>query len=345
MKGMTRGIVILAVVLVALVIIARVTSQNRLATVEGGGFVELLPGFDRADLATVRAWVGTNPDSSVVLSRSGDGWVVASDYDWPAREENVKTLLDDLEGLSGELRSSDPAVLADYAIADSNSFHIAGEKSGGSELFHLVVGKNARGGGFVRQAGSNEVYLTSKGLRSSFGIWGDDPKPPQAQRWLDLQVVKLDRNDIDKIVLKNGKSTMVLEKEFEEPAAVSAAEGDSAAAPAGPDRTKWSWKPDKKGPFHKVKTDGVLNQVASLYATKAADPKKVDQYGLDPAERTVEITLHDGTVTRLLFGTADQEGQDVYFRKDSGPPALIHKTTVDRIFLDRKALLPSDEKT
>jgi len=342
MRGLTRTIVLLAVVLVVFGVIAKLTSRSRLATVEGGGFVELLPDFDRAEVASIRAWTAAAPDSAVELARQGDQWVVATSWNWPAREQSVNTLLDDLSGLSGELRSSSPDVFADYDIADSNSFHLSASKAGGAEIFHIVVGKNARSGGFVRKSGSDDVYLAGKNLRSSFGIWGDEPKPPQAQRWLDLQVVALDRNDVDKIVIKNGKSTITLEKEFAE---ATPAEGDTTAAPAGPDRTQWTWKSDSKGSFHKVKTDGILSQVSTLYAAGVADPADSSEFGFDgPSARVIEITVHDGGVTRLFFGNAAEEEGKVYFRKEGGPAALVQKPPVDRIFVDRKTLMPADEK-
>ena len=123
-------------------------------------------------------------DTLVELKRSGDGWVVASLYDWPTKADRVNDLLDDVTGLSGELRSSRSDVLADFQIDDEGGFHLVGEAGGGSELFHLVVGKNSpRGGSFVRAHGSDDVYLTSAAFRSSFGLWGDDPTPPEGKRW------------------------------------------------------------------------------------------------------------------------------------------------------------------
>ena len=104
----------------------------------------------------------------------------------------METLLDDLSGLKGEKRSSSAEVLADYQIDEENGVHVVGAGTGGSELFHLVVGKTAtRGGSFVRRHDSNDVFLAGASLRSSFGVWGDEPKPPEPKRWLELRVHRL----------------------------------------------------------------------------------------------------------------------------------------------------------
>lgn len=342
--------------LVVVVLLSMFTGRARYSTTEGGGFVTILDSFDPADAQSIKAWLGEFPDEPVVLTRSGDGWVVSSRWDWPAKEDLVKRLLDDLDNLKGEKRSSSANVLADFQADDSLGLHLTATGSAGGELFHLVVGKSSvRGGGFVRQEGSDEVFLTQAPLRSSFGVWGDEPKAPDPKRWIELRVEQADRQDVDRIVLHEGGKDIVLEKEFEmvaaEPAApdTSGAGADSAAAPdtaqaalePKPDRSKWTWKPDAAGEFDKAKADGILSTVCSVYAFDVADPDSVASYGLDDPSQSVEVFFQDSDPVTIQFGKETEDGKKVYFRvAPDGKPATIYKTTVDRLFPSRADLKP-----
>jgi hypothetical protein len=333
---MKRTLVILAIVFVGLLVLSQLTSRRRLATTEGGGFVEIIPtGIDTGEIESLRGWLGSAPDTLVELKRAGDGWVVASLYDWPVQENRVTQLLDDVAGLSGELRSSTEAVLPDYQIDDESGFHLIGGRAGGSEVFHIVIGKNSpRGGSFIRNAGSNDVYAASASFRSNFGLYGDDPGPPEGGRWADKQVLNVERNDVDKVVLTTPDDTIVLEKAFETP------EEEGAL----PDRTQWTWIDDDRGEFDKAKADRVLNAICRLYAADIVDPAGIDTLGLGDTARVGEITLSNGTVERVRFGAQNEASQQVYFVKDGGMPATIHTSTVDRIFVARADLSPDVEE-
>jgi len=262
----------------------------------------------------------------------------------------VKQLLDDLAGLKGELRSSDEKVLPDYEIDETKGLHVVAATTGGTELFHFVAGKQApAGGAFVRKEGSNDVFVTRASLRSSFGVWGDPPRVPDPKRWINLEIQRVERDDVDRVVLTADGVTTTFEKEFAMTAAVpaladTAAGADSAAAatPAVPtiDRTNWTWKKDARGEFDKGKVDGILGTLCSLYAAEIADPAQLDQYGFGESAKVAELVLQDGTTRRVEFGRDTPDAKRVYFRAGDGMPAEIYKTSVDRIFVARKELSP-----
>jgi hypothetical protein len=344
--------------LVVVGLLSMMTGRARYSTAEGGGFQDILPGFDAGEVQTVKAWLGSLPDEPVELRRQGEGWVVASRWDWTAKEDLVKRLLDDLEGLRGEKRAASAEVLADFQADDSLGLHLVASGAGGGELFHLVVGKSSvRGGGFLRRAGSDEVYLTQAPLRSSFGVFGDEPKAPDAKRWIELRVHQADRQDVDRVVIHGAGGDIVLEKEFElveaapEPTAAAdstEAEADSAQAEAAagpaplvPDRTEWTWRPDRAGEFDKGKADGILGSLCSLYAFDVADPESLAAYGLDSPSRSVEVFFEDGDPLTVEFGNDSEDEKRTYFRiAPDGKPAEIYKSTVDRIFPTREDLKP-----
>jgi hypothetical protein len=352
MKGRTLGI--LVAILVVLGLLSWATKRSRYATVKDGGYEQVLTAsLDRAAVQKIRAWVGTSPDDVLELERSGDGWVVASRWGWPAKQSEVDRVLDDLTELKGEKRASSEDVLADFQIDEEGGLHVQAQASGGTDLCHVVVGKAAsRGGGFVRREGSNDVYLTQAGLRSRFGLWGDEPKAPEAKRWIDLKVFQKDRNEVDRLVLADGAKSVTLEKEIAMTEPTPQPEADSSdsttveatteAAPETspqPDRTKWTWKPDASGPIDSDKADSILGLICSLYAQEVADPSKIDEYGLDDPSRTVTLTMADGNTETIAFGGLTEDEKRVYFRVGTdGKPAEINKSMVDRIFQDRSEL-------
>jgi hypothetical protein len=185
------------------------------------------------------------------------------------------------------------------------------------------------------------VYVTRAGLRTSFGVWGDTPRVPDPKRWIDLEIYKAERNDVDKLALTFGGSTLTFEKEFAPPVAPPASSDTSAAAPAPTvDRTNWTWKKDAKGELDKNKVDGILGTLCSLYAAEVADPANVAEFGLGAEARVAEITFADGKTTRIEFGKETADAKRVYVRVGDGMPAEIFKSSVDRIFQARKELSP-----
>jgi len=331
----------LVVALILLGLLSWFTTQKRYATVEGGGFEDVLTEpIDASAVHSIRAWIGAAPDSAVELERSGDGWVVASSWGWPAKPALVDQLMTDLGELKGEKRSSSAEVLDDYQIDDEGGLHVVGEGAGGSELFHLVAGKTApRGGSFVRANGSNDVYASRSSLWSSFGVWGEEPTNPDPKRWLNLQVHRATAVNVESVTIRDGQREIVLQKELAAPADTA----DSAAADPG--REEWTWKPDAAGAFDKSKVDGIVSTLCNLYASDAVVPVEgeEDPYGLASPGRTVTLTLEDGTSTTIAFGNSREEDQKTYLRVgDDGLPALIYDSTVDRVFQERDALKPKE---
>ncbi len=331
-----KTIGVLAGALVLFVLTSWLTSRGKYAATEGGGFQDLLdPPVDPQSVQTIKAWVGAIPDTTVELARAGEGWVVSTRWNWPAKKDLVDQLLEDLKNLRGEVRSSSEEVLADYQIDDAEGMHLVATDKGGTELFHIVVGKTAvRGGGFVRKSGSNDVLLTAASLRSPFGLWGDERKPVDPKRWLELRVTDIEREDVDRVVLRDGATEIVLEKVF------GPAIPDTAGGAPRPDRTSWTWKRDAKGEFDKARTDGVLGSLCNLYATDVIDPSAAAEYGLGETARIVELVKNGGETVRIRFGATIDDGKMTVLQVGDGTPAKIHKSTADRVFPKRSELKP-----
>lgn len=343
MNNLKTLIGVLAVLFVVM-FLAQMLTDRRGPTVEQGGFETLVDASVEADaIDVVRGWLAASPDTTIELRRTPDGWVAASAHDWPVREDRVTTLLGMLEGLSGEKRSSSADVLADYQLDDETGFHLVAGSDGGTELLHLVVGKNARGGDFVRRDGSNDVYLTAAGIRSSFGLWGETPTISQRQ-WIDTEVLKVDAKEIDAVTIDGDGVELALTRQFEElpPSSADDEEGADLGGEPGLDRNAYTYAPDGAGEIDKAKADRLVRSAASLYAYDVADPDSIDAYGLGGDAALVTIRMSDGTEHHLRFGeiTADDRR---YFMIEGGKPALIHKGTPERLFVERSTLSPETE--
>lgn len=326
--------------LAVLIAISQFTTSKRLETAEDGGFADVLgKSVDTGTIHDIKAWVGFAPDTVVHLSRKGDGWIVASAWDWPADQNKVDQLLNGISDLKGERRSADTSVLEDYAIDEENGLHLTGLTSGGGEVFHLVVGKNSRSGGnFVRRAGSDVVYTTRESMRSNFGLWSEEPKTPESKGWLDLELFRTDRLGIDKVSLTTEGKSLVLTKTFEEQPP------DSNGVVPPPNRNVWAWEASDGDDVYKPKADNVVGALAAIRAAEAVDPTQIEAYGLGEGARIAEITLEDGTVHTFRFGdVSDEDESRVYVMVEEGRPALIYKSIVDRIFVSRSDLRPPAE--
>lgn len=311
-----RNLLILAVVLVAAGVLYSLTSRQRSHVDASGGFVDLYEGT----LATTEVWgievhKGGDPEAGFSLAKQGDDWSMTSHFDAPANVNKIRTLLGNVEGAEGELRSDDGDVLDAYALADSQAIHLVLRNESGDPLLHWLVGKRSGQGGFVRRDGSNRAYLASHNFLSDFGIWGDELGAPTHTSWLELQVHKEERDDIHAIQLVSDAGTVRMRKEFAEP---EVAEGDSTAAPVTP--AEYEWRVEEPGNFLAKKTvaDGILGNVASLRArdvvgTDADNPA----YGLGDDAARVVVTYADGTEETLWFGAEfpDDDSQ-VHFRKE-----------------------------
>jgi hypothetical protein len=305
-----RTLAVLGAVLVALGALYFVTSHKREHLATNGGFVKLVDGkMSTDDIFGIEAWKGTAKDKGVAMAKRGDAWVVTSRYDAPANLNKIRSLLSNLEGLEGEVRSDSPAVLADYGLADSTGIHLVLKKESGEERLHLLLGKHSGSGAFVRTEGSNKAVLASTNLLGDFGIWGDSPSDPDPKQWLDLEVYKVNRDDVHTITTTAGKTTIEMTKEFSKPPtpppAPATKDSTAVAATTPPAPTTYEWRVEKPSNFLALKTrgDAILSSLSSIRARDLADPQLTpEQTGLTTNADRVLVTVASGSTDTLLFG-------------------------------------------
>lgn len=301
----TRNLVILAVILVILAGIRFMQKSSHQKSISGSAQEVILAGeFKKEDLGRITLGLGTD-EEIVILSTSPTGWLVDTAFNTPASDQRIDALLRSLSNLAGEYRSDKAEVLGQYGLAEGAAVKIKGYDKQGQEVLAVDIGKTPERfpGQFVRLPGQNKVYLTQKGVLGNLGIYGE-PQAPTSKHFLELQALKEDRLDVDRILLSDGTSTLDLRKEF-------ALEALPEDAPEGTepevDRLTWEWQlgDDPATALAKTKVDAVLGAAVSIRAIDVADPAaSLADYGLDNPTRKVTLQLQDGTTRELAFGAS-----------------------------------------
>ena len=303
-----RNLVILAAVFVLLVSAWALTRDRRPELDTTGGFVDLVEGqLSTDEVYTVEVTHGVDGEGFTLVQRDG-AWFVSSHYDAPANLNKIRTLLGNIETVSGEVRSDDASVLDAYALDEPNAYHVRVAGEGGETLAELLIGKRSANGSFVRAPGSDQVLLADHNFLSDFGVWGDERQAPAVTSWIDLVAFTAERDDIRTVTVE-GENSFVMTKEFVE--AEPAVSDTTATEPAVQDPNAYEWRITSPENFvaSKTRADGVMNALTSVRARDVVGDTVQDEYGLGEDARRVTVTLEDGTSHTLLFGapTADDE--------------------------------------
>lgn len=300
--GNNRNLIILVGIVVVLGAVYALSSQRRPSLDTTGGFVDLVVGTlstDEVESISIRRGEG-----GFTLVNGDQGWIVEDHFGAPANLNKIRTLLGNLEGVSGEARSDAAGVLASYALDDSQAYRlqVAGH-------LDLLIGKRAGSGCFVREAGSNLVYATDYNFLSDLGVWGDDRPVPEVSSWVDLLAFEVRREDVTSVRIE-GEETVTLDREL----IVAESAADSTAVPASAgDNYEWRVNGDFVG--SRSRGDAVLSALVSVRARNVlARGDNPEGSGLDSPRRVV-VTLEGATERTLLFGSEveDMSGQ-VWFR-------------------------------
>jgi len=316
--GNNRNLIVLGLVLVVLVGGYILTQDRRPDLDTTGGFVELVEGTLSTDDVYTLSLSKGDEDGVTVVQRDGD-WVVASHHDAPANLNKVRTLLGNLETVSGELRSEDASVLDAYALDDPNAYHLEVLDESGTPMAALLIGKRSGSGCFVREPGSDRVMLADHNFLSDFGLWAEDRPAPKADLWIDMAVVKLERDAVRTVELVTGDGPLVLTKEFVD---LGSAAEDSTETLPDADAYEWRVTGPEEFVASKTRADGVLASMVSLRARGLVGDTVLDEYGLGEAARKAVVTLEDGTSTTLRFGGVTPDDESLLYFQVEGQPLV-----------------------
>jgi len=332
-KTLIPFIVILAVLggLIAL----RTSQKETVSMRDQAGLESVTPeGLDAAKVQRIELYASATPDEKVDLKREGDGWVITSLYNAPAKTDVVDTFLEKLEGIQGEPRDTADTDerLAEYQLKDDEAFrvHAYTSESETPEL-ELLFGKAPDFRTvFFRKAGDSKVYLETANLRQEAGVSGEDmTAAPKADRWLNKEIVALDDKKITKLAYTMPDKNWVLERR-ELPAAEPAPPAEGEAPPAEPVEPKYEWAmtaggiPD--GTVLQTGIDRIMGRLRTYQSNTFADPAKKAELGLDNPPFKLTISMEEGEDITFVGSRPDKSAMGVgYLMREGAQPELIYE--------------------
>lgn len=343
-KNLIPFIVIL--VILAGLVVVRNSAKKTPTMREQTKLEDLVPsGLAAKDIAKLELFSGAKADEKVVLEREGDAWRVASSFNAPADKTTLDTFLDKVVKLKGEPRAAGDAdeKLASYNLKDDQAFHVRAFKSGASDpAVDILVGKapNYRTV-FMRKAGDKRIYVESANLRQDAGIYGDDlDKAPTGEKWLDKNILKLEKDKINKIALTLPDKSLVFERIAKErPPQETPAEAPSedqkdegektegeTAKPETPPKVEYEWVLTSGGldkTFKQPGLDAIIQKMTALTAVDVADPAKKAEWGLDPPQFKAVISL-DGQDDVVIEGGHTSLAGNGHIRIASSDKDLVY---------------------
>ncbi|HOQ89492.1 MAG TPA: DUF4340 domain-containing protein, partial [Candidatus Hydrogenedentes bacterium] len=191
---------------------------------------------------------------------------------------------------------------------------------------------------FMRRAGENRVFVEAFNPRREAGVTdaGDDAVP-RGTKWLKTELLKLDQDKIAKVAITMPDKSLVFER-HEKPAAAESQQAQDASAQNGektesqekkdaPKPPEYEWKLASGGftqTFSDTDFKTLLGRFTNLYITDVVDPSKKAEYGLEPPQYKVVVTLDSGEET-VLLGGRDKPGGETYVTLASDASGRVYK--------------------
>jgi len=323
-----KMIYILATLFIVLLAVSYIQKGFDRATGTPETLDELKLSFDPDSVTGINVFKQHYPDSGLHFQKLETDWVVASEYNAPAKQSDVQKLIDDLRNASGSVRGESADLFADFEITDEKALQIEFYDSARNKLLHLYVGK---GGGtgrecFIRLAGSPKIYLAGENFISRFAAWNAPPERKlPADRWLELKLYDIDRNNMTSIRILKGKTAF----EF---ANVEIPSEDTLSAPSK------AWiqiSPEKGSKLEESKIRGLASAISGLRAKGVVDPAFKDQFGLSNPRNIIRAGDMTGKEAEIAISdpvNVDEERYVIVKGRDS--VYKIDKSTFERLLVE-----------
>lgn len=294
----------LAAVLVVLVVVALMVKRQPTPTrlVDAVGWERLVPDSLRVEaISGVDLYQGSQPDQVLSLRRQGDGWRVATYFNAPVRPGRIESLLEQIDGLEGELRADRAELVAEFDLEEEQALHLRVYTDDETQpALHLLAGRGARRSGFVRLLDDSRVYNVDLNLHSVAGLWGENlGNPPEAQTWLQLRLNDIPSEEVAAVELESPRGHFRFSRLA--PEAVEAAEDEEQAQP------RWRAEvPDVDYEVNQQWLDRLAVALGTLRADDIVDGGKIAEYGLADSVYRAALTVQSGDEAarqvRMRFG-------------------------------------------
>lgn len=308
LKTLLPFVVILAVL--GGLVIVRNSQKGTETIVEQSGLQAVATAdLTAGNITKIELHAAATPDEKVTLQREGDDWVIASHFNAPVKKDVIDDYLKALTGIQGEPRAtaSGDEQLAAYSLKDDEAFRVKAYTNGETPALELLFGKAPDFKSvFFRKAGDMQVMVEATDLRKEAGVSGEDmTTAPTPDRWMDKDIVKVERDTVTKLAYILPDKEFVLEKRAlptEEPPAEEVTEGEAAPPPAA--EPKFEWVATSGGLGETIKETGVdraFGRLQSLTASNLVDPAKKAELGLDNPPFRLALS-RDGENDLVLLG-------------------------------------------
>jgi hypothetical protein len=283
-----------AIFVVQLAAVAWVFWPRAAATAGGGPLL----GDLTADAVTALT-ITDDADRSVSLERSGDGWTLAGSDGYPAKAEQVTTLLDKLIDIKADrLVANTPASHNRLQVADENFLRKL-ELTTADGVRTLYVGSSGGASAtHVRAAGKDATYLTS-----AVASWD---LQPVATDWIDIAYFNVATADILTVTLENAGGTLTFVPTGDnEWTMTDLAEGEQASS---------------------ANISTLMSRIAAINLHTVLGKTEKPEYGLAEPLATVTVkakTAEGGEKTTTLTMGAKDEARDAYYFKSSDSPYYV----------------------
>jgi hypothetical protein len=210
------------------------------------------------------------------------------DDEYPADSTAVQTALEKLKGLKkDDLISQNPQKQSELEVDTAKGIFVEAFDDKAKSLGALYIGKSGPNwdAHFIREKGSNSVYLASGSVRMSF--FGS------AQKWRNKSIVKFDKAFVKSFAVANADSTP-----FEIVHIMPASPKDTLV------KEGWEISKPEKVKAKKDKADELINTL-SAFATSEFETDKAltpDSMGFSKPKLVVSVTLQNGETKTVVIG-------------------------------------------
>ncbi len=256
----------------------------------------------------------------VTLEKTGDKWMLKTPLEWPADQQNVKSLVEGLEKLKfGDEVSDNASKHEDFGVVGGKAAHLTAKGAGGKVLADFYVGKPLSGYTMIRPATSNSTWQAN-------GIY-PYMLSRDAKDWRNHNVIEFSSADGDKLTVEANGQKLVLEK--------SAPPEDKDKKDPTPSDMAWKIVestgagPKTSDALDQAQANGAVQALSSLRATDFADGKTPAETGLDQPTLTVTVKAK-GKDYSLIVGRS--QGEDVFVKAADGAAIyLLKRTSAERV--------------
>jgi hypothetical protein len=300
---MNKNLPLLAVVLIVLIGIIVISNQLQNKKPSEQSLV-FLPQFSLQDCSELRVIEGKD---SAKIVRKATGWFVVAAQtqaaaplgmqnaaatqspgdEYPADSAAVQAALDKLKSLKkDDLISRNPQKQSELEVDSGKGVSVEALNDKGKSLGSIYIGKSGSSwdSHFIREKGSNDVYLASGNVKYSF--FGD------AKRWKDKTITKFDKAFIKSLHIAKGDSAAI----------------DVVKINASPTDTskKEGWEIEKPEQFKakKEKVEDILNSFSRLNAAEFETDKSIsnDSMGFAKPSLVLSATTQNGETKTVIVG-------------------------------------------